>query len=225
VDRQAVTELGIPSIVLMENAARNCSAVVVDLLRERGKPGAEGPPRALILCGGGNNGGDGYAMARHLSIAGIEVTVLAATDPAELKADAAVNCEIVKRLGLPLLIATDAQAVRRHEGSFSDADVIVDALLGTGFSGQVRGPVDEMIERCNAAGRAGAAVVSVDVPSGLDCQTGEAAQSAVRATVTVTFVARKTGFASPAAQQYLGRVVVADIGVPPALVRRILAGG
>lgn len=148
--------------------------------------------RALILCGGGNNGGDGYAIARHLTIRGLAVTIIAAKDPAELTGDAAINCGIVRRMGLPILPASQVEA-------FAAADVIVDALLGTGFHGQVRPPIDDLIARCNSAAAAGLPVVSVDVPSGLDAQTGEPAEHTVHAAVTVTFVAQKAGFRASAA--------------------------
>lgn len=214
VDRRAVSELGIPSIVLMENAARNVSAAVMDLLSPCSAGGAT-VPQALILCGGGNNGGDGYAAARHLAIGGVAATIIAAKDPQELSGDAAINCSIAQRMGLPIRPASDTDL-------FSRTDVIVDALLGTGFQGQVRPPLDDLIRRCNQAAEAGTPVVSVDVPSGLDAQTGQPSDPTVRATLTVTFVAPKVGFQAPGARAYLGRVVVVDIGAPPWLVQRVV---
>lgn len=201
VDRLAIEELGIPGIVLMENAARNAAAEALTMMPAGG--------RATILCGGGNNGGDGYAMARLLHNAGRQVTIFAARDPASLTGDAAINAAIARQMGL---IFTDTPDLH-------DADILIDALLGTGFGGEVRQPLAGLIEAINAAGRP---VLAVDVPSGLDCDTGKPAAATVRADVTVTFVAEKVGFAAPTAGPYLGRVVVADIGAPASLIDRVL---
>ncbi len=222
VDRLAIEELGIPGIVLMENAGRNAAGVIFDLLCDEL---ALDPAKArvAVLCGGGNNGGDGYVIARHLHNRGVSVRVYTTVDPATLKGDAAVNHTICAKMGLPIERITTAQQVATHAQGWSGAHVVVDALLGTGFRGEVRAHLADVIKRCNAL--AGPKVVAIDLPSGLDCDTGGPSNATVQADVTVTFVAPKIGFDAPSATRYVGRVVVADIGTPPGLIDRVRASG
>lgn len=209
VDRLAIEELGLPGIVLMENAAINATACVLDLLDDRFDHRPDGA-RIAIVCGAGNNGGDGYAIARHLRNWGADVTLYAAKPIEQLEGDAAVNAEVCVRMGIVVRDAPDEN---------ENANVFVDALLGTGFHGRVREPIDRWIGWINT--RNASAVIAIDVPSGLDCDTGKPGGIAVTADLTVTFVDRKIGFDQPAAAQHLGRVVVADIGVPAELVDRV----
>lgn len=218
VDRRAVEELGIPGLILMENAAINATALVRDFLVKRRGTGEE-TARIAIVCGGGNNGGDGYAIARHLHNRGVHVELFAAKDPAQLKGDAAVNHDIVTKMGLPLTVLRENTDIDAAAAQWAKADVVIDAMLGTGFSGEVRQPVATIIDRINELD--GPGVVAIDTPSGLDCQTGAAAAATVRADLTITFVARKTGFDEARAEQYTGRVGVADIGAPAALVEQV----
>ena len=198
VDQVAVEKFHIPSIVLMENAARAVAAAAMDMLAPAGT-------RILAVCGGGNNGGDGLAAARHLSIAGKTVTIALTIDPAKYRGDALINWRIIEAMRLPVVVATaDLLAT-------SDADLIIDAIFGTGLSAPPRDPYPALFAAINARK---ITVLAVDIPSGLDCDTGEPWDSCVRATRTVTFVAEKIGFANPAARQYLGEVVVAEIGCP-----------
>jgi NAD(P)H-hydrate epimerase len=222
VDRRAIEELKIPGIVLMENAAINAAATIRDLVVRQLKR----PPRqtkVAIVCGGGNNGGDGYAIARHLHNRGIAVTIAAGKDPAELRGDAAINHAIGAAMGLSIQPATDKGQIEQAAVDWRDADVVVDALLGTGFTGEVRQPQAMLIDQINGADAP--TIVAVDTPSGLDCQSGEAASHAVRADLTITFVAEKTGFDVTGVEAYTGRVVVADIGVPPELIGRVQSPG
>ncbi len=195
VDRAAIEQYGIPGIVLMENAARGLAAEAISMLA--GEPGRAS---ALIVCGSGNNGGDGYALARHLHNAAVTVTLAALGEP-KARTDAATNCEICRRMGLTVVRADDLSA---HRG-----DLVVDALFGTGLDRPVRDAPARVIEQINNCGRP---VLAVDVPSGLDCDTGQPLGAAVRATCTVTFVALKPAMTIPHARPYLGRIVVADIG-------------
>ncbi|MEX0745612.1 MAG: NAD(P)H-hydrate epimerase [Phycisphaeraceae bacterium] len=216
VDRLAIEQLGIPGLVLMENAALGATQALLSRL----KP-ARGRARVAVLCGGGNNGGDGYAMARHLHNAGLAVTVYALKDPAKLTGDAATNHTICQRMGLAIELVLDASAIEATARQWGEAAAVVDALLGTGFAGEVREPMATAIRQVKDL--TGPLVLAVDVPSGLDCQTGEVAGATVRADVTVTFVARKTGFDAAGAAAWLGEVVVVGIGVPPELIEQVRA--
>lgn len=219
VDRLAIEQLGIPGIVLMENAARGATDAVLAYLNTR-RQIAFASASAVILCGGGNNGGDGYAMARHLHNRGVKVALYALKAPADLQGDAATNCTICQHMGLPIhLLGDDEVAISKAAAVWAKADLLVDAILGTGFQGEVREPAASIIARVNRLAQP--VVVAVDVPSGLDCQTGTPSSATIQADLTVTFVASKTGFDQPAAKAVLGEVVVADIGVPPELIARI----
>ncbi|MCE9589554.1 MAG: NAD(P)H-hydrate epimerase [Planctomycetes bacterium] len=219
VDRLAIEELGIPAAVLMENAGGNAARAVLDVLRDRVQID---PARARVdvLCGGGNNGGDGYVIARHLHNAGVSVVAYACREASALSGECAVNHVIADRIGLvrPL---SNGEMLRHWPDPAREPCVVVDALLGTGFTGRVRGHVAGVIDRCNAVHRKGVIVVAVDLPSGLDCDTGVPGGAAIEADVTVTFVAEKVGFASAVAGRYLGRVMVVGIGAPPTLIERV----
>lgn len=203
-----------PGVVLMENAGRNAAW----LLHARA-PSA----RVVIVCGKGNNAGDGFVLARHLENLGHDVRLVLAGAPADLRGDAAINWRIIEKAGIR--VSTPATATPEEwEQSLAGADWIVDALLGTGVSGAPRGPIAAAIEAVNAvAARERIGVFALDLPSGLDCDTGTAAGACIRATLTGTFVARKVGFESPPAREWLGEVQVLDIGAPAALLREALA--
>lgn len=220
VDRLAIQELGIPGVVLMENAGCRAAEVVLDVLRDRCGLEPEAG-RVVVLCGGGNNGGDGYVIARHLHNQGVAVTVFGVTDPARLTGDAAVNHSICEKMGLAVCRIDSDEQLHGAAQAWSDAHIVVDALLGIGFTGTVRPQMAAVIERCNAV--EGPKIVAVDVPSGLDCDTGQPSNAMIRADVTVTFVAPKPGFGMASARPYVGEVIVADIGVPPALIDRVLS--
>jgi NAD(P)H-hydrate epimerase len=208
IDRRAIEEFGLPGIVLMENAGRGAAELLHGLA-----PGAS----VAIVCGKGNNAGDGFVIARHLENLGHVVRLLLACDPAELRGDAAIAWRVAEKAGIPttkLAAATAAEWGRALAG----ADWIVDALLGTGATGAPRGAIATAIEAVNAAARRGAKVFAVDLPSGLDCDTGQPLGPCVRADVTATFVARKVGFDAPAAAPWLGDVHVVGIGAPRALL-------
>jgi len=212
----------------MENAAINTVQVINRILGATGEAAVwqyntgERPANVAIICGGGNNGGDGYAIARHLHNRAADVHIYATKPTDQLSGDAAVNASICEKMALPVTAVQEDDAIKRAATDWAKADVIVDALLGTGFRGDVREPMAALIQKLNgaAAHEDGPVVVAVDTPSGLDCQTGEASASTVRADVTVTFVARKSGFDVPDAHAYLGQVEVVNIGVPPELIER-----
>lgn len=217
IDRLASEEFGLPSIVLMENAAIHGADVALDLLEGRDR-------RALVVCGPGNNGGDGLAIARHLANQGVEATVILSAARDQYSGDALVNLRIAEKMGIEVLVADPADAgvtVRAALRRAGPPGLVIDALLGTGLDRPVREPLVSLFAAINELGKSGVPVLAVDIPSGLDCDTGEPLGSAVRATVTVTFVGLKKGFLSLAAQPYVGEVVVADIGVPRVLVERL----
>ena len=227
VDARAIDHFSLPGIVLMENAGRN-AAHLLDRLATAG--GRQVPWRVVIACGRGNNGGDGFVIARHLENLGAAVRIVLACDPAGYRGDAATNHTVAVRSGIPLIpleFATAADWSRALDG----ADWIVDALLGTGATGAPRGAAATAIEAINRA-REGATpsgrhpgIFAVDLPSGLDCDLGTAAGACVHADVTATFVARKIGFDVPGSGAFTGAVHVLDIGVPRKLLDTITADG
>ena len=209
IDRRAIEELGLPGIVLMENAGRGC----VDVLE---RVGIGGP--VVVLCGRGNNAGDGFVIARHLAVRDYECRVLLLAPPATLAGDAKINFDVLLKLQIPHIDlspnAADAEAlVSALDDYGAGAAWLVDAMLGTGAQGEPRGPFDVAIDWLNRRSTKTQAM-AVDVPSGLNCDTGQPAKHTVRADHTCTFVAEKIGFRASEAQVYLGRVHVLDIGVP-----------
>ena len=199
-DRQTIEDYGVPSLVLMENAALR----VVDVIAERFGP-LRGK-RVVVVCGKGNNGGDGLAIARHLATRfGADVSVHLAADPADYVGDAAVQYKMAQAFGLSL-----------HASGFpgsggGQSALVVDALLGTGIKGGVEGHLAETIDAMN---HAGCPIVAVDVPSGLNADTGEVGGACVRATLTVTFALPKVGLMVYPGAEYVGELIVADIGMP-----------
>lgn len=209
VDRRAIDEFGLPGIVLMENAGRGCVDWLVELSVS---------DRVVICAGRGNNGGDGFVIARHLENRGVDVLVLLFADPESLRGDAAINWRVLERAGTPACIVKDADVDDVWSSQIASADWIIDSLLGTGTRGSLREPFPAIIASINAAS---GQVFAIDLPSGLDCDTGSPVDAesplAVRADFTATFVARKQGFENPAATQFTGDVRVIDIGVPHAM--------
>ena len=196
VDRWAIEQQGVPSLELMERAGEGVLRAV-----ERVAP--DGP--VAVVCGKGNNGGDGFVTARLLRQAGREAQVICTAAPEQLSGDARANFDLLHGDGALLFEdARAGEAIRRSAA-------VVDALLGTGFEGAPRGPVADAIEAVNDAG---AAVVSVDVPSGVDASTGEVAGTAVRAECTVTFHTAKPGLWVHPGKRHAGETVVIDIGIP-----------
>lgn len=215
VDRRAIEDFGIPGVVLMENAGRNAARAIRRIHAELPRH-AQALPVAIV-CGRGNNGGDGYVIARHLYNIGLTVELYCAAPMASLQGDAALNAKIIEKMMLRSFPFDTPESVDRHRAKLNDAEIIVDAILGTGFTGDVRPPIDDIIRAVNAAPRA--VRVAIDVPSGMDCDTGAASNATVRADTTITFVARKIGFDAPGAADYTGHIIVADIGAPIALIQ------
>jgi hydroxyethylthiazole kinase-like uncharacterized protein yjeF len=207
-DGWAINTLGIPGVVLMENAGRSCAELIAEKLR------AVAHPKVCIFCGTGNNGGDGYVIARHLLNRGFTVTVVICGDPAKIKGDAKINLDILKRMGQPVeqLKPAEDNVAQQIADCTTGADLLVDGLLGTGLRGQVSEEYKRVIESMNACS---SPIFAVDIPSGLDCDSGRPLGTAIQAAWTVTFVAVKKGFTAETAAPYTGEIFVASIGVTP----------
>ncbi|WP_371380529.1 NAD(P)H-hydrate dehydratase [Sporomusa aerivorans] len=209
IDRIAIHEYGIPGVVLMENAGR---AVVRQLevlagqLQER---------RFCIFAGKGNNGGDGYVIARHLANQGAKVKVFLLGEKAAVSGDARINLDIIEKMNLDILEISSERDWDKARVAASFTDYIVDALLGTGVRGEVSGEMARLIDMINAAGKP---VVAVDIPSGVDADAGRICGTAVAAACTITFGLPKPGLFLYPGAEYAGEITVTDIGIPAAVV-------
>lgn len=215
-DRRAMDEYGIPSIVLMENAGRGCAELLMRLNPEK-KP-------TVILCGPGNNGGDGFVMARHLDNHGWPVRPFFVFMDGSLPPDAATNYLTIRAMLAeqhdtvalaPVLWESMPHLKDWLQDLLRENCVVVDALFGTGLCRPLDYPYSEVVAQVNASG---CPVLAIDIPSGLDCDTGEPLGPTVRATHTATFVAPKRGFLNPKSKQWTGEVHVIDIGAPRKLI-------
>ncbi|HPF39001.1 MAG TPA: NAD(P)H-hydrate epimerase [Phycisphaerae bacterium] len=215
VDRRAIEDYGVPGVVLMENAGRHATDLIREVLVK-----FEPVTRRFIavVCGRGNNGGDGFVIARHMSNAGNCVEIFLAAEPNDLKGDALINYDIARKMGIPINPFVSGKDIYVGLARLRNSILIVDAILGTGFHGAVRPPLDVAIQGLNDIQKM---ICAIDVPSGLDCDTGEPSNATIRAKITITFVARKIGFRSESAKAFLGDVKVADIGAPSAIIREI----
>jgi NAD(P)H-hydrate epimerase len=204
VDQLMVEAYGITLIQMMENAGRHLAELARRLLG-----GDVTHKRIVILCGGGNNGGGGMVAARHLHNWGANVQVELAAEAARLKDVRAHQWRIVRVLGLESRVTLQ----------LSQADLIIDALIGYGLTGDPRPDVADWIERINSAGRL---ILALDAPSGLDVTTGVPGQPCVRATATLTLALPKTGLLADLARPFVGELYLADIGVPPELYQSLV---
>jgi NAD(P)H-hydrate epimerase len=238
-DAQAVTDLVLPTLILMENAGRGAAALLLELVVQSEQkrltsavsqaafaPPLQAPlptlrlPRVLILCGPGNNGGDGGVVARHLDSWGFPVQVVWFAREVELRGDAEIQWEILKRAGVDQIAWSDAtdEAAQPDalDALIEKADWLVDGLLGTGLTRPIEGLLRLVVEAVN---RSCKPILALDLPSGLDADRGVPLGVAIRAQATATFVAPKLGFSAPGAPDYTGEVVVVDIGLPRCLLR------
>lgn len=204
VDREAIERFRIPGLILMENAALGVVRHIKAILPERGRS------RVLIFCGKGNNGGDGFVIARHLLRCGYRCQVWAMDRPSAYSGDAAVNYEILLKQDFPVHLVTDDDPGKTLQ-ELGDGDLIVDALLGTGLKREVSPPFAALIRSINDSP---APVLAVDIPSGICADSGDIMGEAVQANHTVTFALPKRGLLLFPGAEYAGRVVVADIGIP-----------
>lgn len=217
VDAAAIEKYGMPGMILMENAARGAAEVI-----DRIAP----PGRIVILCGKGNNGGDGYAIARHLELADREVRIVAVAPAERLSGDAKTNAIITSHAGIAITVAGDRPETAASEhtiaGELLPAATVVDALLGTGAGGAPRGLFADLVR---AANQSSALRIAIDIPTGLDGDSGQAADPTFRADHTLTFVAEKVGFKQADSEAFVGTVHVIDIGVPRKLLESLPTSG
>lgn len=206
-DAWAIGQMAIPGTVLMENAGANAARWILDHLQNHRHAGVS------IFCGAGNNGGDGFVIARHLMGRKVPTTVILCASRSRVSGDALTHLTVLDRM--------KASIVEWDVNSTVDADeeilrycppdtLIVDALFGTGLSGPVRAPYDQIIDALNETDLE---ILSVDIPSGLDCDTGLSLGSTVIASATITFVAPKVGFLQPDSEIYTGDIFIAPIGI------------
>lgn len=210
IDELAIKKYGIPSLDLMENAGSRVARHIIDYIRERsltGKPIA-------ILCGPGNNGGDGYVVARHLATAGEKVGVFSGESVSKLKGDAKINADRVTKCGIPILETVEGT----QPVDLSGYHVIIDALFGTGFHGAIDGIAARLIRAANASG---APIIAIDTPSGLDNDSGQYAGPAIRAAHTLTLGAVKWGQLLWPGRAIVGELDIIDIGIPKEAVREL----
>ncbi len=201
IDRRTIEEFGIPSLTLMENAGRSVAEIVTGILPS--------PKSSIFLfCGKGNNGGDGLVAARYLAKRHYPVQIFLFCQPSDLKNDPAINFKKLSGLNIPIhVIPSDVLGAPE----VAKTDLMVDALFGVGLKSDLREPYLRVVQTIN---RSGKRVVAVDVPSGLDADTGEVRGVAVRATVTATLGLPKKGLYEKEGPRYAGQIRIVDIGIP-----------
>ncbi len=211
-DRRTIESYGIPGLVLMENAGRGATRFLLDTFGEKF------PIGVAVLAGRGNNGGDGYVIARCLAQKGISVTVYLLTERAAVTGDAAANLKLLDPIGVPVVELPDSKAFGRCKPQMRRWDLWVDAILGTGLSSDVKEYFHEVIAFMNQLNKP---VMAVDIPSGLNSDTGRPCGICVRATATATFAFAKLGHVIYPGAEYTGALRVVDIGIPDYIVNQV----
>ena len=204
-DQWAINKIGIPGSILMENAGGGAARILMELYPEESNS-------ILILCGCGNNGGDGFVVARHLLNEGYQVEVVVLGSVEKIKGDAKVMLESLRKISDKLcsIVPNSQSRLENLTDRISHSTVVVDAIFGTGFKGELRSGYGELFSIINDSGKE---IFAIDIPSGLDCDLGIPLCECVKSRHTATFVAIKKGFQNPAAQAYTGEVSVVSIGV------------
>jgi NAD(P)H-hydrate epimerase len=211
-DRRTIEEIGIPSLVLMENAGRQVVAAIEAVhtdLSER---------QVAVLCGRGNNGGDGFVAARTLLQRGVDVSVFLIGSVSEVRGDARVNLEILGRLGVAVVEIADSQSWELHFSEVSDCTLIIDAVFGTGLRAPLSGLMETVVADVNGSG---IPVVAIDLPSGLAADSHQPIGDSIEAGMTVTLAAPKLSLVLPPAETRAGDIVIADIGIPNAVIQSL----
>jgi ADP-dependent NAD(P)H-hydrate dehydratase / NAD(P)H-hydrate epimerase len=211
-DRYTIEEIGIPSLVLMENAGRQVVAAIEAGYEER----LDG--RVAVLCGRGNNGGDGFVVARTLLQRGVDCAVFVIAAVAEVRGDARVNLDILGRLGVTVVEVNDEQTWELHFSEIAQCTLIVDAMFGTGLTSSLGGMLETVVADINASG---IPIVAIDLPSGLSADTSHLIGDCIHASMTVTLAAPKLPLVLPPAEAHAGDVVIADIGIPADVIEEL----
>jgi hydroxyethylthiazole kinase-like uncharacterized protein yjeF len=204
-DRFTIDEIGIPSLVLMENAGRQVVAAMEAAYESR----LNG--RVAVLCGRGNNGGDGFVVARTLMQRGIDASVFVIGSLTDVRGDAKTNLDILGRLGITVVEINEEQSWELHFSEISQCSLIVDAIFGTGLKSALAGMMETIIADVNASS---IPIVSIDLPSGLSADTPHVIGDCIDASMTVTLAAPKLPLVLPPGEEHAGDVVIADIGIP-----------
>src|SRR6188508_2155548 len=204
-DRFTIEDIGIPSLVLMENAGRQVVAAIEAAYEEQ----LSG--RVAVLCGRGNNGGDGFVVARTLLQRGVEAVVFVIGSLPDVRGDAKTNLEILGRLGVTVVEINDEQSWELHFSEISQCTLIVDAIFGTGLKSALGGMMETIVADVNASS---IPIVSIDLPSGLSADTPHVIGDCIDASMTVTLAAPKLPLVLPPGEEHAGDVVIADIGIP-----------
>ena len=208
-DRKAIESYRIPGIVLMENAGRGATDVIFNTFPDLQKK------KIVIVAGKGNNGGDGFVIARHLLNHGISVKVFLLSDPKGLRGDAETNFHIFHRMKGEVISVPSSKDYQKVKKDLEKADLLIDGIFGTGLDAEVRGYYREVIDHLNTLQKP---IIAIDIPSGLDANTGKPLGTAIRASLTVTFGLPKVGHLVVPGPDYVGRLKVIDIGIPKNLV-------
>jgi len=211
-DKQAIEGLGIDSLFLMENAGRGVSQFVEEILNKKNND------KVVVICGKGNNGGDGFVVARHLLNRGKSVSVFLLGKKTDIKKDAEANLKKLKALNCEVAEIADEKSQKYFYDILPNSDILVDAIFGVGLKGQIKGIASDIISAMNKSNKP---IVSIDVPSGLDSTTGEICGFCVKSTLTVSFTLAKRGFFLKNGPEYIGELSVIDIGIPKELVAKI----
>jgi len=199
-DEKVRDKFGISTLVLMENAGRSVAEEILKLKKKR----------IAIFCGKGNNGGDGFVCARHLLAAGFRPDIFLATEIDQIKNEARINLDILLKLKQKV-IEVNEKNLNIVKDKILKYDLIVDSLFGVGLKGEVRGVYRDLIEMINSSN---AYILSIDIPSGLDANTGEILGCCIKADKTVTFVAKKRGMILGEGKRFCGKIVARDLGIP-----------
>jgi len=195
----------IPSVVLMENAGRGAAEIIIEKFK------SQGFLKVCIFCGTGNNGGDGFVIARHLKNAGFDVAVIICGPASKIKGDALINYQIIRNMKIAVQeFQSPGEITNQIKSVANNRDIIVDAIFGTGFTGQLSQEFTALIDAINAINKP---IIAVDIPSGLDCDTGQPLNTSIKASATITFAAAKKGYLNPQSEQYTGEIYVASIGI------------
>ena len=211
IDRFTIEEVGIPGVVLMENAGRGAFKHIKEYFLRHLQEAVIG-----VLCGKGNNGGDGFVVARYLHEEGYLVHAFLFGKKEQVKGEAAINLKIAEKLGVPIVEILDENRWREAREYLIACDLIIDAMLGTGLNSEIRGLIREAVSFLNETFPG--LIVSIDIPTGLSSDTGQPLGDAVRADLTVTFGLPKVGQIVYPGAHYVGDLEIVDIGIPPQVI-------